>query len=300
MQEPENESLPLEAIKFLEYLEIERNSSPHTINNYGRELRKFFNLHTRLKLAEINSYDIRGYIGKLYEQDMSPTSIARALSCLRSFFKFAIKRNYLTDNPTLNIKNPKKPSLIPKVLDVDQVMQLFSTPVVSKKDKRNRAIMELLYSSGIRLSELVDLNIRDLDLNSQIVTVTGKGNKTRVVPLGTFAVKAVKEWLATRENLAFDAPVFTGRNSNRISRRMVELIVKQVGQQTLGINELHPHLLRHSFASHLLESSGDLRAIQELLGHDSINTTQIYTHVNFQHLAHVYDKAHPRASRKQA
>ena len=290
--------LPREANQFLEYLTVERNCSPHTVSNYSRELQKFFTIHDRVALDKINSNDIRDYIGVLYQQDMSSASISRALSCLRSFYKFAVLRGLLADNPMLVIKNPKKPSLIPKVLDVDQVMRLFDLPVNTDRDKRNRAIMELLYSSGIRLAELVNLDIQDLDLKTGIATVLGKGNKTRIVPLGSYAVKALNAWLSTRDDVDFNSPVFTGRGTQRISRRSVELIVKKVGQETLGINELHPHQLRHSFASHLLESSGDLRAVQELLGHENINTTQIYTHVNFQHLAEVYDKAHPRAGRQ--
>lgn len=298
MPESQEAGLPDVARQFLDYLAVERNSSPNTCSNYRHELHKFFAAHDQIPLKKVTSTDIRGYVGMLYEQNLRPASIARALSCLRSFFKFAVNRGILMDNPTTVVKNPKKPTLIPKVLDVDQVAQLFLDIPKSDREKRDRAIMELLYSSGIRLAELVELDIRDLDLETGIVTVLGKGRKVRVVPLGSYAVRALDNWLATRFDTSPDSPVFTGRNSNRISRRTVEVVVKRVGQKTLGIDELHPHLLRHSFASHLLESSGDLRAVQELLGHENINTTQIYTHLNFQHLAEVYDKAHPRASRK--
>lgn len=298
MPETHEAELPEVAQQFLEYLTVERNCSPHTCTNYRRELLKFFAAHEQVALKDLTSADIRGYVGALYEQNLAATSIGRALSCLRSFFKFAVNRGILPSNPTKVVKNPKKPTLIPKVLDVDQVAQLFVDTPETDREKRDRAIIELLYSSGIRLAELVELDVRDLDLETGVVTVLGKGRKMRVVPLGSYAVSALKEWLATRLDAGPDAPVFTGRKSNRISRRTVEVVVKRLGQKMLGIDELHPHLLRHSFASHLLESSGDLRAVQELLGHENINTTQIYTHLNFQHLAEVYDKAHPRASRK--
>ena len=298
MQAKQDAELPAPAINFLRHLAIERNCSPHTQDGYARELTKFFATYPDLPLSRIDSGTIREYVGSLYEQDMSSSSIARALSCLRSFFKFLVLRGVVKDNPTAVVKNPKKPSLIPKVLDVDQVAQLFRNEPKTAKDKRDRAIVELLYSSGLRLAELVSLDIKDLDLKVGTVTVTGKGNKMRVVPLGTFAIQALKNWLAAHLNANGDQPVFTGRGSQRIARRTVEVIVKNLGRKTLGIDELHPHLLRHSFASHLLESSGDLRAVQEMLGHENINTTQIYTHLNFQHLAAVYDKAHPRADRQ--
>ena len=236
--------------------------------------------------------------GRLHAHGLSPRSVARHLSSVRSLFDYLVRRHELGANPANGVRAPKQRERLPKTMDPDQTAQLFTERADTVIDVRDRAMLELLYGSGLRLAELVAIDIRDLDLANGFVRVTGKGRKTRVVPVGGAAAEAVRAWLAKRPQARGSDPLFVGRGNNRMSPRNVQLRLKKVAARTMGNDGLHPHLLRHSFASHVLESSGDLRAVQEMLGHADISTTQIYTHLDFQHLAKVYDAAHPRARRK--
>jgi integrase/recombinase XerC len=281
--------------KYLDFLTNERRCSPHTIKAYKRDLEAF---RTTLGIDDwlnCTPHEIRQFIGVLHTAGRSPRTIGRALSSLRNFYAFLVRRGIANENPTAGIRAPKMKIPLPKALDTDQAAKLFENETATRIEIRDRAIIELLYSSGVRLAELVSLDIKDLDLANGFATVTGKGNKTRIVPLGSHAIIAVRKWLETKTPTNPMQPLFTGRGENRISKRTVQSRLKHLSASSLGSDILHPHMLRHSFASHLLESSGDLRAVQELLGHADISTTQIYTHLDFQHLAKVYDAAHPRA-----
>jgi integrase/recombinase XerC len=218
---------------------------------------------------------------------------------VRRFFEYLRRLGEIDINPATAVSGPKQERRLPKALDADLSSRLFDSPAETPRDKRDAAMLELFYGSGLRLAELVSLNVGDLDLDEAMVTVLGKGSKERRVPLGSHSIRAIRTWLATRPRAGSDAPLFTGRGEGRISHRTVQNRVKAAAAKSLGSDALHPHMLRHSFASHLLESSGDLRAVQELLGHANLTTTQIYTHLDFQHLAQVYDKAHPRAQAKK-
>ena len=285
---------------YLEHLAVERRASPHTVAAYRRDLARFVAEVGDRAPGEVHTHDVRAFASRLHGGGLSPRSIARHLSSVRSLFAHLMRRGALAGNPALGVQAPKAQRRLPGALDTDQAAQLFAAEPDSDLGKRDRAMLELLYGSGLRLSELVAIDLADLDLAGGFVTVTGKGRKTRIVPLGGPAKAAIEAWLATRPGLAGAAPLFTGRGSARISPRSVQLRVKKLAQQAAANDGVHPHMLRHSFASHLLESSGDLRAVQELLGHANIGTTQIYTHLDFQHLAKVYDRAHPRAGRRPA
>ena len=284
--------------EFLSHLKVERQLSFHTQITYANALRRFIQHCAPPNLKDTTVFDIRDHISWLRSQDLSPASIRNSLSCLRTFFEFQLRKRRMDFNPAKSVRGPKLAKKIPNVLDVDVTTQLATAE--SRKEPRhlrNRAIIELLYSSGLRLSELVNLNISDIDFRAQIAHVLGKGNKTRLVPVGTHAISSLKAWLDCRDDCGPNAALFTGRNNQRISTRTVQDICKKLGVKVLGSSALHPHLFRHCFASHVLESSGDLRAVQELLGHEDIGTTAIYTHVDFQQLAKVYDRSHPRAKR---
>ncbi len=280
--------------RFLEHLRVERHYSGNTISAYRRDLERLAR-SADVPWPELRGHHISAFIGLLHAKGLAPRSIQRSLSATRSFFAYLEKNHIVEANPAAGKRAPKARPKLPKTLDTDQAAQLFAFEAKSTIEKRDRAIVELLYGSGIRLSELVNVNISDLDLGNGFITVTGKGNKMRQVPLGTHCVTAINSWLACRSYPPGGEPLFTARPGRRISPRTVQLRLKQLASRQLGNNQLHPHMLRHSFASHMLESSSDLRAVQELLGHADISTTQIYTHLDFQHLAKVYDAAHPRA-----
>lgn len=283
--------------EFLNHLRTERRLSKHTIESYERNLKQFAQITTSESVENADVHQIRDYVKCLRVKALSAASIRQSLSCLRTFFDFQVRKKRIQVNPAKVVKGPKTAKKLPHVLDVDAVSNLVSSNTRKPTNLRNRALLELLYSSGLRLSEVVQLDIQDLDLNANIVYVLGKGKKQRVVPIGSHAKSAIQEWLASRDQVMPTDPLFTGRGIKRISKRMIQVICRQVGLAVLGTDEVHPHLLRHCFASHLLESSGDLLAVQELLGHENIATTEIYTHVDFQQLAKVYDQAHPRAKR---
>ena len=284
--------------RFLTHLVVERRASDHTLAAYRRDLARFVGNSGEIPAAKIKSHHVQEFAGALHARGLSPRTIARHLSSVRSFFDYLVRHREVGANPASGVRAPKQRERLPKTLDPDQTAQLFSESAESRIDVRDRAMLELLYGSGIRLAELVDIDIRDLDLANGFVTVTGKGRKTRVVPIGKAALDAMEAWLAKRPEASGREPLFTSRGRTRMSARNVQLRLKKIAARTTGNDGVHPHLLRHSFASHLLESSGDLRAVQELLGHADISTTQIYTHLDFQHLAKVYDAAHPRARRR--
>lgn len=285
--------------RYLTYLQDERRYSAHTVNGYQRELSRFetYLAPAFQEWSAVKTHDVTQFIGYLHSLKLQPRSIQRAVSAVRSFFNYLLETGVVQSNPAAAAVVPRGGKKLPKVLDPDQASALFVSENVDThpRDSRDRAILELLYGSGLRLSEAVGLNITDLDLRQGFARVIGKGNKERNAPLGRLCIAALKDWLAHHPNPLPDAPLFTGRGEKRISPRTVQQRLKAVGVNRLGTDQLHPHMLRHSFATHMLESSGDLRAVQELLGHADIATTQIYTHLDFQHLAKVYDSAHPRA-----
>lgn len=280
--------------KYLDHLRYEKQYSVHTLSAYRRDLMRFA-AKIDVQAEAVRPHQIDTFIATLHSAGLAARSIQRTLSSVRSFFNFLESQGQITANPAAGKKAPRSRSKLPQLLDTDQAAKLFDFAAKSPLQKRNLAIVELLYGSGLRLAELVASNIGDLDLDGGFITVVGKGNKTRQVPLGSHSIRAIRDWLACRELPERTAPLFTGRPQRRIAPRTVQVAVKKLARAQLGSTQLHPHMLRHSFASHLLESSSDLRAVQELLGHADIATTQIYTHLDFQHLAKVYDAAHPRA-----
>ena len=289
---------------FLEYLKNERRLSPHTRSAYRHDLDvliTFCNTHDLDDWRALNIQHARAFAAQLHRQGLAGRSIARALSAARSFHRYLAREGLATHNPFTGVAAPKAGKRLPKALSVDQAARLMQIDGDEPLVRRDRALLELLYSSGLRLAELVSVNVTDVDLREGIVTVTGKGAKTRIVPVGAQARAAIVVWLKDRATIAAvgEAALFLGRNGKRLGARAVQVRLKQWAVRQ-GIEvPTHPHMLRHSFASHLLESSGDLRAVQELLGHADLSTTQVYTHLDFQHLAKVYDAAHPRARRRK-
>ena len=287
---------------YLAWLRNEKRYSELTAENYARDLERLFELSGATPLGTIKVHQIRRYIGQLHSRGLSGRSLARMLSAWRGFFIYLMRDQGYTDNPCMGLRAPKSAKALPQALSPDEAVHLMEIPADSVPAIRDKAMVELLYSSGLRLAELVGLNAADMNasLGAGEVRVTGKGSKTRVVPLGSYAIAALQAWIAVREQLAkTDEPaLFVGQRGQRISPRVVQLRMKAWGIK-LGItSNVHPHLLRHSFATHVLQSSGDLRAVQEMLGHASISSTQVYTHLDFQYLSKIYDAAHPRAKRK--
>ena len=298
------------AAAFQSHLAAERNYSPATVAAYGREMAVLRGLAGAQPLDSLRPADIRTFAARLHQKGLQPRSVARALSAWRTFFGWACRRQAFTANPVAGIRAPKAARTLPKALSVDHAGMLLDRALPDPgdvHDVRDHAMFELLYSSGLRLAELVFLDARPgaasagwLDLRADEVTVTGKGGKTRTVPVGRKARAALAAWLVVRSSLARtdEAALFVGTRGRRISAGVVQLRLKRRARQSGVPANVHPHVLRHSFATHMLQSSGDLRAVQELLGHANIATTQIYTHLDFQQLAKVYDAAHPRARRK--
>lgn len=286
------------------YLKTLQHLSNHTRNAYQRDLdhlQTYCNKQDIAKWSELDGRQIRGFVAWRHRQGTGGRSLQRNLSAIRSFYRYLLEQGKVKNNPAEGIIAPKSARKLPKVLDADQTAQLVE---IDQKDDlaiRDKAMLELIYSSGLRLSELVSLNLTDIDFSDRIVTVIGKGKKTRSVPVGKHAIKAIKNWLKIRQALVDESEqaLFISKRSKRISSRSVQERLRQWAIKQGLSNHVHPHMLRHSFASHMLESSGDLRAVQELLGHADISTTQVYTHLDFQHLAQVYDKTHPRAHRKK-
>jgi integrase/recombinase XerC len=295
-------SVPTKAVAdFLAYLEVERRMSAHTLDAYSRDLEALSAWsaeHDAADPTRLHPEQLRAFIAAEHRRGLSPKSLQRRLSACRSFYQWLLKHSRIKANPAAGLRAPKAPRKLPQVLDVDETMQLVEVPTDAPLGLRDRALLELFYSSGLRLSELCTLRWRDLALNDGLVTVLGKGSKQRSVPVGSHARDALANWRA-ETGAADDAPVFPGRGGAPITPRAVQIRIRQLAQRQGMFKRVHPHMLRHSFASHVLESSGDLRGVQELLGHADIATTQIYTHLDFQHLAKVYDAAHPRAKRKR-
>lgn len=286
---------------FINYLRDVRQLSPHTISNYQRDLNSltvYCALRQREDAGAIHEADIRGWVSQMHRHGLAGSSIQRALSAARSFFNYLGREQGHSRNPAAGVQAPRQPRRLPKTLDADQVNKYLEFAADDPMALRDSAIAELFYSSGLRLAELVAINLDDIDYSAQLITVTGKGRKTRTIPVGSVALAALRRWLAVRPP-ASEPALFTSNRGHRISVRNVQARLKLQGRRAGMYQDVHPHMLRHSFASHMLESSGDLRAVQELLGHANIATTQIYTHLDFQHLAKVYDAAHPRAKRRQ-
>lgn len=288
---------------YWDFLRIEKQASPHTLSNYQRQLKAICQMLAEKGLEQwqdVDSSVVRWLLSQSHKQGLSAKSIGLRLVALRQFLTFLVQQGKLTANPATGIKSPKVGKHLPKNIDAEQISQLLNIESDEPMDIRDLAMMELMYSSGLRLSELQGLDLGDMDLATQEVRILGKGNKERIVPIGSKAVAALKRWLAVR--LQFhpqDYAVFLNKWGKRLSHRSIQLAMQKWGEKQGLSNHLHPHKLRHSFATHMLEASADLRAVQELLGHSSLSTTQIYTHLDFQHLAKIYDSAHPRARRKK-
>ena len=298
------ESAKQQQSDFLQQLKIEKRASMHTLKNYRRDLNHLteYCINHNIDTWEgVTTNDVLKHVAERHRQGLSSKSLQRELSAMRSFYLFLMKTGQVDNNPAQPVKAPKQARKLPKTLDVDQVSALLDAGASSVLEIRDVAMFELFYSSGLRLNELSSLNLTDIDLPDKQLTVTkGKGGKSRVLPIGAKAVDALQQWFKVRPSVNdTDNAVFTSAKGKRIGNRNIQLRLQQWCLKK-GIPELvHPHMLRHSFATHILETSQDLRAVQELLGHENISTTQIYTHLDFQHLAEVYDKAHPRAKKSK-
>jgi len=289
--------------RFIRHLEYERQLSPLTCKNYRRDLltlAAFCEQSGVNSWGDLDSEHVRAFSASCFRKGLSARSIQRRLSAARTFFRYLIREKEVSKNPVSAVSAPKGKKRLPGNLDADRMARLLDIPGDGAIVDRDRAILELLYSSGLRLAELTDLNVGDVDIHDATVRVTGKGNKDRIVPVGRQALKALRQWYTTRGDLANadEKAIFVSNRGTRISKRSVQARVKHWARhQGLDAN-VYPHLFRHSFATHVLESSHDLRGVQELLGHANISTTQVYTHLDFQHLAQIYDQTHPRARKK--
>ncbi len=282
------------------HLTHERRLAANTATNYSRDIETLIQLADTHTLAQLQVHQIRRFVGQLHARGLDGRSIARMLSAWRGFYRYLARDHGYTANPCVGIRAPKAAKRLPHALSPDEAGRLMNISDDSLLALRDKAMFELFYSSGLRLSELTSLALGDIDPADGTVRVTGKGGKTRVVPVGRHALAAVDAWLALRAQLAphGETALFLNRNGAQLGVRSVQLRLKQWAVKSGLDASVHPHMLRHSFASHVLQSSGDLRAVQEMLGHASISTTQVYTQLDFQHLAKVYDQAHPRAKRK--
>ena len=288
--------------QYLEELRVARRASPHTVSNYARDLKAIAHSATHREVADwqtLHANDVRAIIAEQHRQGISGRSLARRLSALRGLYNFMMNNGQVSANPAQDILAPKDKRALPATLAPEEVNRLLSQNLNDPMICRDLAMFELMYSSGLRLAELVGIDLADLDLSVGQVRVTGKGGKVRDLPVGEPAVDAINKWLGYRRSLpgADGSAVFLSTRGKRIAPRTVQMRLKKLAESQGLDRGCYPHMLRHSFASHLLESSGDLRAVQELLGHADISTTQIYTHLDFQHLAKVYDESHPRAKR---
>ena len=289
--------------QYLDYLAYNKRYSSHTIDAYRRDIQRLINTLEDLghdAWADTQADTIRAAMITARKADLAPKSIQRILSSWRSFFTYLLQQRLVKLNPVEGIKAPKSPQKLPKSLDPDQISQVLNAPIASDDPMamRDKSMVELTYSCGLRLAELASLNVFDIDMTDASLIVTGKGNKTRQLPIGRQAITAISSWLQQRSQLkCLDAnALFINHRGQRMGVRGIQMRMAKMSAS--HGQHIHPHMLRHSFASHLLQSSGDLRAVQELLGHSNISTTQVYTHLDYQHLAKVYDQAHPRASSK--
>jgi len=289
-------------VSYLAWLRVERQASVHTLSNYERDLRALAATARQHRIRDwsaLSSAHVRTMIAEQHRTGLSGRSLARRLSALRGLYNHLGERGVCTDNPAQDVLAPKDSSALPATLDPDEVARLLAQNLSDPMICRDLAMFELMYSSGLRLAELVGIDLVDLDLSVGQVRVTGKGGKVRDLPVGGPAIEAINKWLGYRRSMpgADERAVFLSSRGKRIAPRTVQMRLKKLAESQGLDRDCYPHMLRHSFASHLLESSGDLRAVQELLGHADIGTTQIYTHLDFQRLAQVYDEAHPRARR---
>lgn len=297
--------LATQVSRFYQYLQTEKQYSEHTLTNYQRDIGSFLGFceqQTITDFSRLDSGHIRSFIANRHRQGLGGKSLQRLLSALRSLFQFLNRQGLLANNPAKGIRAPKTPRKLPELLTVDQLDQLLNIKSDAVLSLRDKALMELMYGCGLRLSEVVTLDLDKVDKAQQILTVIGKGEKQRQLPYGAKAKQALEAWLTIRSQIADtdEKAVFVSQRGQRLKQRSIQQRLKKWAI-TQGLDsDLYPHKLRHSFASHILESSGDLRAVQELLGHENLSTTQIYTHLDFGHLAKVYDDAHPRARKKQS
>lgn len=286
--------------KFLTFLESEKNASGHTVKNYAIDLREFEIFLDKKKMEEVDYVDIRSFLAVLKDKNYSKSSISRKLACIRSFFKFLAREEVVKVNPSAGIATPKREKKLPDFLEPQEVVRLIEAPAAANwEGRRDRAILETLYSSGLRVSELVGLNHDDLDLFSALVRVRGKGKKERIVPLGQVALKSIQDYTQQqppklRDN-GLKKPLYLNRSGGRLTDRSVRRMILKYCRVTGLKKEVSPHMLRHSFATHMLDRGADLRSVQELLGHENLSTTQIYTHVTTKRLKEAYEAAHPRA-----
>jgi integrase/recombinase XerC len=283
---------------FLSHLRHERGLSENTAVAYDRDLQSLFELAGTVALTDIHPNQARRFVAILHARGLEGRTLARMLSAWRGFYRYLARDHGFARNPFQGIRAPRTPKTLPKALTPDEAARLMELPGDEPMTIRDRAMFELFYSSGLRLSELTALKSIDLDLRDGIVRVTGKGAKTRVVPVGDLARRALEKWLAVRPAFATEHVLFVDANGRPVSPRTVQRRLDNWAIRQGMSQHVHPHMLRHSFASHLLQSSGDLRAVQEMLGHASISTTQVYTHLDYQYLAKIYDAAHPRAKKK--
>lgn len=289
--------------QFIRHLEFERRLSPQTAKSYRHDLVALLAFREQSGIGswgEMDSGHFRAFSASCYRKGLSARSIQRRLSACRTFFRYLIREKHVTRNPVVDVSAPRGKKRLPGNLDVDRMARLLDIRGDGAIVDRDRAILELLYSSGLRLSELTDLDCGDVDMHDATVRVSGKGNKDRVIPVGRKALAALQRWNQVRVELAAsgEAALFVSNRGTRISPRSVQARVTHWAKRQGIDTKVSPHLFRHSFATHLLESSHDLRAVQELLGHTNISTTQVYTHLDFQHLAQIYDQTHPRARKK--
>ena len=290
-------------VDYLDFLENIKGLSTNTIKSYQRDLMKFSHF---CELANINNFEMfteeicSGWIADLFQQDVSARSIQRHISSVKGFFAYAQKNSLIDGSPFELISSPKSPSYLPSVLSPEDVEQLLNFKPKNIQEIRDMAIVELIYSSGLRVSEAVNVDLDDFEESGNFLRVLGKGSKTRLVPVGRFAQSAIDKWLEGRKKIStIDKALFVNLRGGRISSRSIQERIKNLALMQ-GLPPVNPHMLRHSFATHLLESSGDLRSIQELLGHSSLSTTQIYTRLDYQHLIKIYERSHPRATKTNA
>jgi integrase/recombinase XerC len=285
---------------YLEHLANERRLSRNTIVNYKRDVAGLLDLAAGTPLSKLEIHHVRRFVAQLHARGLDGRSLARMLSAWRGFYRYLARDHGYTNNPCAGLRAPKAKKSLPHALSPDEAGRMMQIPGEDNLATRDKAIYELLYSSGLRLSELTGLVPPDVNFSDATVCVTGKGAKTRIVPVGTQALAALKTWLEKRALLVKEGidALFVNRNGTRLSARAIQYRMKDWALKLGLASNVHPHVLRHSFASHVLQSSGDLRAVQEMLGHASISTTQVYTHLDFQQLAKVYDAAHPRAKKK--
>jgi integrase/recombinase XerC len=287
---------------YLAHLEKERRLSSHTVKGYRRDIEMLLQMAGTTPLEQLQVHHVRRFVARLHGQGHGGRSLARALSAWRGFFSFLMRDHGYTQNPCVGVRAPRTAKTLPDALSPEEVEKLVALPADDAFAVRDRAMFELFYSSGLRLSELTALTPAEIDFDDATVRVLGKGAKTRVVPVGRFALNCLRQWLEVRAEVAKqgEKALFVNQRGRAIGPRSVQQRLSMWARKQGLSQHVHPHMLRHSFASHVLQSSGDLRAIQEMLGHASISTTQVYTHLDWQHLAKVYDAAHPRAKRKAA